>query len=131
MTLKEGLYPCEAEALGIDRASEHWDHYSRESVNPVIILSDSDPCVRSYRRMAKGKFSTSSKLQNFLHKLSGRYVKLHHVSAKMCSKLIAAADFQSRNYTPCTEDQKKKCPHCLFSNNEDDTLCFCKRSQIY
>ena len=127
MKLKEGLYPCEAEAQGIDRASEHWDHYSRESINPTIILSDSDPCVRSYRRMAKGKFSTSSKLQNFLHKLSGRYVQLHHVSAKMYSKLIAAADFQSRNYAPCTEEQKKKCPYCLFSNDADDTLVFSRQ----
>ena len=112
MKLKDGLLPCEAEALGIDRASEHWDHYSRESVDPTIILSDSDPCVRSYRRMSKGKFSTSSKLQNFLHKLSGRYVKLHHVSAKMFSNLINAADFQSRNYSPCTAEQELHPMYC-------------------
>ena len=124
--LKEGLNPCEAEAQGIDRASEHWDHYSRESVEPTIILSDSDPCVRSLRRMSKGKFSTSSKLQNFLHKLSGRFVKLHHVSAKMNSKLIEAADYQSRHYQPCSEDQQKKCPYCIFSNCKDDTLVFAR-----
>ena len=112
MKLKEGLLPCEAEALGIDKASEHWDHYSRESVEPTIILTDSEPCVKSFRRMRNGKFSTSSKLQNFLHKLSARYVKLHHVSAKMSSKLIAAADYQSRNYIECDEDQKKKCSFC-------------------
>ena len=130
MKLKEGLYPCEAEALGIDRASEHWDHYSRESDDPTIILSDSDPCFRSYRRMANGKFSTSSKLQNFLHKLSGRYVKLHHGSAKMLSKLIAAADFQSRNYKPCSNEQQKKCPYCLFSDDKDDTLVFSREVRM-
>ena len=124
MKLKEGLLPCEAEALGIDKASEHWDHYSRESVDPTIILSDSEACVKSFRRMSNGKFSASSKLQNFLQKLGGRYVKLHHVSAKMSSKLIAAADFQSRNYVPCDENQKLKCPYCRFANNMDDTLLF-------
>ena len=127
MKLKEGLYPCEAEALGIARASEHWDHYSRESTDPTIILSDSDPCVRSFRRISKGKFSTSSKLQNFLHKLSGRFVKLHHVSAKMNSKLIEAADYQSRNYQPCTKEQQGKCPYCVFSNGNDDTLVFARQ----
>ena len=127
MKLKEGLHPCEAEAMGIDKASEHWDHYSRESVEPTIILSDSDPCVKSYRRMSKGKFSSSSKLQNFLHRLGGRYIKLHHVSAKMYSKLITAADFQSRNYKPCTVEQQKKCPYCLFSIDKDDTLVFVRQ----
>ena len=125
MKLKEGLLPCEAEAIGIERASAHWDHYSRESEEPTIILTDSDPCVRSYRRMSKGKFSTSSKLQNFLHKLSGRFVQLHHVSAKMYSNLINAADFQSRHYNPCTEEQRKKCPFCQFCQ-EDDTLLFAR-----
>ena len=47
MKLKEGLLPCEAEAMGIEKSSEHWDHYSRESVEPTIILSDSEPCVKS------------------------------------------------------------------------------------
>ena len=122
--LKEGQLPCENEAAGIDKSSEHWDHYSRESIDPTIILTDSEPCVKSYRRMCNGKFSTSSKLQNFLHKLGGRHVKLHHVSAKMSSKLIAAADYQSRNYVPCNEDQMKKCPYCRFANNMDDTLLF-------
>ena len=40
--VKSGMLPCEAEAKGLERAVEHWDHYIRENENPTTCLVDNN-----------------------------------------------------------------------------------------
>ena len=53
-----------------------------------------------------------------------------HVSTKMSSKLIAAADYQSKKYVPCDDDQKK-CPCCKFAESFNDSLMFANAILLY
>ena len=63
---KQHWLPCEGEAAAIRLVLEHFSHYIRESNQPTIHYTDSQPCVLAWKRSKRGAFSSSSRISSFL-----------------------------------------------------------------
>ena len=94
--VKSGMLPCEAEAKGLQRAVEHWDHYIRENENPTTCLVDNSPVVQCAKKLSNGEYSESPRLQSFLYLLNSKNLNIQHNSAKIPNKLIEGVDWGSR-----------------------------------
>ena len=53
--------PCELEALAIAVSLKHYDYYILQSTMRTRVLTDSKPCVLSYKKLQRGQFSSSPK----------------------------------------------------------------------
>ena len=101
--------PCEWEALGIRKVLEHFTPYIRESKNVTTHHTDNLPCVRAWRRMKQGHFSTSARVSTFLSQLSCLNVEIVHIPGKD----LKLSDFFSRNPNECVSP---KCKICTFAS---------------
>ena len=63
-------YPCELEAVALGSSIEAFYEFIKQSKNPVIICPDSKPVVDAAKKMEKGHFSLSPRIQTFLNNLS-------------------------------------------------------------
>ena len=104
---KSQWLPCEGEAIGIRLVLNHFQNYIRESDNTSIHYTDSQPCVLAWKRMQRGAFSSSSRINAFLVGLSVLPVELRHKAGKD----LHTSDFASRNPATCNYD---KCQICNF-----------------
>jgi len=104
---KSNWLPCEGEAAGIRLVLEHFRHHIRESNNPTIHFTDSQPCVLAWKRCQRGAFSTSARISTFLTGLSAMPVELRHRSGK----LMHTSDFASRHPLSCSFP---RCQICSF-----------------
>ena len=123
--VKSGMLPCEAEGKGLERAVEHWDHYIRENENRTVCLVDNSPVVQCAKKLARGEYSQSPRLQSFLFLLNSKNIVIQHNSAKIPNKLIETADWGSRNQVDCKPDSNhpnlhESCPYCQFAWKNDD-----------
>ena len=123
--VKSGMLPCEAEGKGLERAVEHWDHYIRENENPTICLIDNNSVVQCAKKLCKGEYSESSRLQSFLYLLNSKNLNIQHNSAKISNKFIENVDWGSRNDVECKPDPNlpgihENCPYCQFAWKNDD-----------
>ena len=123
--VKSNMLPCEAEAKGLERAVEHWDHYIRENQNPTTCLVDNNPVVQCAKKLANGEYSESPRLQSFLYLLNSKNLNIQHNSAKIPNKLIESVDWGSRNHVECKADTNlpgmhENCPYCDFVWKNDD-----------
>ena len=119
------MLPCEAEAKGLERAINHWDHYIRESESPTICLVDNNSVVQCAKKLCNGEYSESAGLQSFLYILSSKNLNIQHNSAKIPNKLIESVDWGSRNHVECKPDPNlpgvhENCPYCTFAWTNDD-----------
>ena len=101
------LLPCEAEALAIGVSIRHWQYYIRQSHHRARVLTDSHPCVLSYRKLQRGEFSSSPKVTTFLAIASRYAVEIMHI--KGASNVFS--DFASRHPIQCKSDG---CSICNF-----------------
>lgn len=102
--------PCEIEAAAIAAAVNHWSKFIREAHSPCQLLTDSRPCVLAYKKMARGEYSNSARVQTFLSTLSRYRITLQHVSA--ANNL--PSDYLSRSPMECSEQE---CQICTFVLN--------------
>ena len=111
--------PCEIEAYTLAKGLEENSIYFRESEHPGIILSDNQNCVDCSKMLQKGLYSTSARLQSFITASQKFNVNWKHISGKLKTPLIEAADFASRNPVPC---ENPNCKICDFSKHPDESF---------
>ena len=112
---QESWLPCELEALCIGSAVKHFGPDIINSHNPVIVYTDSKPCVQSYEKLCRGEFSTSARVATFLSIISRYPVKLLHIKGSN----NVFADFASRNPLNCNNSM---CQVCKFIESADNSV---------
>ena len=110
-------YPCELEAVALGTSIEAFYEFIKQSDKPVIICPDSKPVVDAAKKIEKGNFSLSPRIQTFLNGLSKINYEIQHISGK--SGHNAAGDFQSRTATACNTEH---CQICTFIQNTAETI---------
>ena len=111
---QHGWLPCEVEALAITASVKHFSPFIIQSMHPTTVVTDSQPCVAAYQKLAKGQFSTSPRLTTFLSTISHYKVKMKHIAGKKNQ----VADFASRNPPECEES----CQICTFISRTEDSV---------
>lgn len=84
----KGWSACDLEALAHAKGAAHNDHYLREFKNPITLLTDNKPVVDCGKKLQRGEFSSSPRVQTFVTMLQKYNFKLFHISAKLTSPLI-------------------------------------------
>ena len=105
---KRNWLPCEGEAMGIRLVLNHFQNQIRESSQITTHYTDSQPCVLSWKRMRKGAFSTSSRINTFLTGLSVLPVELLHKPGRE----MFTSDYASRHPPTC---DNQRCQICQFT----------------
>lgn len=106
--------PCDLEALSIGCGVKHFGPYLIQSSQTAEVLTDSKPCVEAYRKLQKGHFSVSPRVNSYLSILSHYGVTLSHIAGK---KNILS-DFMSRNTLVCDGG----CQICSFVEKADSIV---------
>ena len=118
---------CEIEAYTHATAMEENSIYFRESDKPAICLSDSSPVVDAAKKIKRGLYSASPRLQTFVtavQRYGGDFV---HISGKLPTTLIDIADFCSRNPIECKEPN---CKVCQLSEDPDTSYATVRFSNL-
>ena len=110
-----GWEPCELEALAITTGVKHFSPYIRESLHPLIVFTDSKPCIQAHNKLLRGHFSASARISTFLSCLSEYNVTLSHI--KGSDNIIS--DYGSRNPRSCSESS---CQICKFVDALDSAV---------
>ena len=118
-------YPCELEAVALGASIEAFYEFIKQSVKPIIICPDSKPVVDAAKKIAKGHFSLSPRIQTFLNGLSKISYEIQHISGKTGHNV--AGDFQSRNAAQCDTEH---CQICKFITDTADTIIDVKLNSI-
>ena len=118
-------FPCELEATALGTAIEAFYEFIKNSTKPVIICPDNKAVVDAAKKIAKGHFSLSPRIQTFLNNLGKINHEIQHISGK--SGHNAAGDFQSRNASPCSSEL---CQICNYVNSHADTIIDVKLNTI-
>lgn len=105
------LLPCELEALAISASIKHYSHFIVQSTARTRIMTDSRPCVLSYKKLLRNQFSSSPKVTTFLATAARYGVEILHISGN--SNLFS--DFASRNPVECNNP---KCGLCSYIDEE-------------
>ena len=114
--------PCEIEAYTHAKGLDENGIYFRESENEGIILSDSQNCVDCSKMLRKGVYSTSARLQTFIISTQKYNVDWKHISGKLPTPLIEAADFSSRNPVECNNPDCKVCELSKLADTSFSTI---------
>ena len=114
--------PCEIEAYTHAKGLDENGIYFRESDNEGIILSDNQNCVDCSKMLRKGAYSTSARLQTFIISTQKYNVEWKHISGKLPTPLIEAADFSSRNPVECNNPDCKVCNLSELADTSFSTL---------
>ena len=114
--------PCEIEAYTHAKGLDENGIYFRESENEGIILSDSQNCVDCSKMLRKGVYSTSARLQTFIISTQKYNVDWKHISGKLPTPLIEAADFSLRNPVECNNPDCKVCELSKLADTSFSTI---------
>ena len=109
--------PCEIEACALGTSIESFYDFIKQSNLPVIICPDSKAVVDAAKKLEKGSFSLSPRIQTFLNNLSKIKYDIQHISGK--SGHNKASDYQSRNPASCSSEI---CQICDFVANTSQTI---------
>ena len=118
-------FPCELEAAALGTAVEAFYEFIKQSNKPVIICPDSKSVVDAARKLAKGHFSLSPRIQTFLNNLGKINHDIQHISGK--SGHNAAGDYQSRSAADCSAEL---CQICNYVNFNADTVIDVKLNSV-
>ena len=118
-------YPCELEAVALGSSIEAFYEFIKQSIKPIIICPDSKPVVDAAKKIEKGQFSLSPRIQTFLNGLSKIKYEIQHISGKSGHNM--AGDFQSRNAANCDTEH---CQICKFIHETADSIIDVKLSTI-
>ena len=109
--------PCEIEACALGTSIESFYDFIKQSNLPVIICPDSKAVVDAAKKLEKGNFSLSPRIQTFLNNLSKIKYDIQHISGK--SGHNKGSDYQSRNSASCSSEI---CQICDFVSNTSETI---------
>ena len=118
-------FPCELEATALGTAIEAFYEFIKQSNKPVIICPDSKAVVDAAKKLSKGQFSLSPRIQTFLNNLGKINHDIQHISGK--SGHNAAGDFQSRTASDCNSEL---CQICNYVTSTADTIIDVKLNPI-
>ena len=76
--------------------------------------------VEASKKIARGLFSASPRLQTLITAMQRYRAEFKHISGKLPTDLINVADFISRNPIEC---KMEGCKICLMSKNPDTSYC--------
>ncbi len=110
-----GWQPCELEALAITAGVKHFSPYIRESEHPLLIFTDSKPCIQAHNKLLRGHFSASARISTFLSCLSEYKVSLSHIKGPENT----ISDYGSRHPVQCNDSS---CQICTFVNELMDSV---------
>ena len=96
-----------------------------QSSKPVVICPDSKAVIDAAKKIAKGHFSLSPKIQTFLNNLSRINYDIQHIAGK--SGHNAASDYQSRS---SSSSSSELCQICSYVNSKMDTIIDVKLNTI-
>ena len=111
---------CELEAYSQAVSLQEYSVYIRESNLPIICLTDNIAVVEASKKIARGLFSASPRLQTLITAMQRYRAEFKHISGKLPTDLINVADFISRNPIEC---KMEECKICLMSKNPDTSYC--------
>ena len=115
-----GWQPCEVEAFGLAKAIDKYDHYIKVTQNTAVALIDSKPTLEAQKRLERGQFSASRKLQDLLANLTSKRIVLQLISAKLPSPILHMVDFASRHPVRC---DVSLCNICKEMAAYETTIC--------
>ena len=107
--------PCEMEALSIATSIKHFSPYIIQSIHKTNLLTDSDPCVKAFKKLCRGEFSASPRVTTFLTQVSHYQVVIQHLAGSVNKP----SDFSSRNAPPCDAPH---CQVCSFVNALEESV---------
>ena len=108
---------CEIEALSIAAATKHFCPYIIQSKTPACILTDSKPCVESFKKLCRDEVSLSPRVATFLSAVSRYKASVRHVAGAA----ILPSDFASHNVPEC---DNQTCQVCSFVQHNKDSVVF-------
>ena len=111
--------PCELEAYAHSKATEENSAYLRESNLPLICLTDNSSVVEASKKIKKGLYSASPRLQTLITAVQRYGIDFRHISGKLPTDLINVADFASRNPIEC---EAEGCRVCHMSKEPDTSF---------
>ena len=126
----ENWAPCELEAYTHAMAIEDNSIYVRESNNPLICLSDNSTVEDAAKKIKKGLYSSSPRLQSLVSAVQRYNVSFHHISGKLPSDFINVADFSSRNPIDCSRDNCQICGPSQHPDYSFSTVNFMDSSTL-
>ena len=97
---QKGWLPCEAEALSIGVSINHFAPYILQSNHRTRLMTDSKPCVQAAKKLSRGEYSNSARIQTFLSTVSQYRIEVLHVPGK--DNILA--DYTSRNPITCENE---------------------------
>ena len=118
---------CELEAYSQAVSLQEYSIYIRESNLPIICLSDNIAVVEASKKIARGQFSASPRLQTLITAMQRYRAEFKHISGKLPTDLINVADFISRNPIEC---KMEECRICLMSKNPDTSYSTVRSTQV-
>ena len=107
--------PCEVEALSIGSSINYFAPYLVQSKANAQLYTDNMPCVRGYKKMCRGEFSTSPRVTTFLSAASRYQINIGHISGSR----IPFTDYSSRNPVECTNST---CQVCKFVTETSESV---------
>ena len=119
--------PCELEAYTHAVAMEENSIYFRESQHPPICLSDNSAVVDASKKIKRGLFSASPRLQTLFTAIQRYGADFRHISGKLPTDLINVADFSSRNPVECSVES---CKVCNMSREPDTSFSTIRYSDL-
>jgi len=107
--------PCEREALCISSSITYFQPYITQSRHNTCILTDSDPCVKAFSKLARGEFSASPRVSTFLSVCSRFQISVRHIAGVD----NALSDHGSRNPAECFDSC---CQICSFIQDSEKSV---------
>ena len=109
------------------KVTEENSIYLRESNNPLICLTDNNAVVEAAKKIKRGLYSASPRLQTLITSVQRYGINFCHISGKLPTDLINVADFSSRNPVECSE---KSCKVCQMSSDLDQSYSTVRSIQL-
>ena len=117
--------PCELEALGASIAVDKCAFFILRSDKPTLVFPDNKQVIQAFRRLKKGRYSTSQRLATFTNRMQKYPIEMQHGSGKLLQNI--GSDYVSRNPPDCTDS---KCSVCIFANERGELLLSALNTQM-
>ena len=108
---------CELEALAFANAIHNEYDLLKEAKNPIIISPDSKPVHDAIKKIKKGQYSSSPRMQSIINNVNRIPIIVQLASGK--ANQNASSDYQSRHPSDCTAAH---CSVCNFVKEAADSV---------
>ena len=109
--------PCELEALGASIAVDKCAFFILRSNKPTLVFPDNKQVIQAFRKLKKGRYSTSQRLATFTNRMQKYPIEMQHGSGKLLQNI--GSDYISRNPPDCKDSN---CSVCNFAIERGELL---------